>query len=404
MGGEVTAPVGSTAVRDAIERHQPLVSLHGHIHESGGTVRLGRTLAVNAGLRVRRGRAPRGAGDRRRRQGPALPGDHGLGTGRRGGSDDGDTGGAAAAGGGRRAVRVRGLHRPERRAQVQVRAPRPTSRTWPPGPSCTPSGALEGMGKLGPNEDECVSIPDLDSLTVLPWDTPLRPGRRPTCSSTASPTATTPAGSCAARWRPAAAMGYLPRMGVEPEVYVLRQVRRAAGSRSSPPTSTTSRPGATTWRRPCWPTPFLGPDGRLPGRARLGRLLLRPRGRRRAVRVRLRLHRRPGHGRPHGGVPADGQARGPHAAAASPPSCPSRGRRLRVGRPLQPEPGRPGRRGQPVRRPRAASRARGRRAGRPRLQRARLPVHRRASWSTPGRSPPWSARRSTPTSGCCPEG
>ena len=49
MGGEVTAPVGSTAVRDAIERHQPLLSLHGHIHESGGAVRLGRTLAVNAG-------------------------------------------------------------------------------------------------------------------------------------------------------------------------------------------------------------------------------------------------------------------------------------------------------------------------------------------------------------------
>jgi Icc-related predicted phosphoesterase len=49
MGGEVTAPVGSTAVRDAIERHQPLLSLHGHIHESGGVVRLGRTLAVNAG-------------------------------------------------------------------------------------------------------------------------------------------------------------------------------------------------------------------------------------------------------------------------------------------------------------------------------------------------------------------
>jgi Icc-related predicted phosphoesterase len=49
MGGEVTASVGSTAVRDAIERHQPLLSLHGHIHESGGTARLGRTLAVNAG-------------------------------------------------------------------------------------------------------------------------------------------------------------------------------------------------------------------------------------------------------------------------------------------------------------------------------------------------------------------
>lgn len=31
-------------------------------------------------------------------------------------------------------------------------------------------GALEGMGDLGPNEDECVSIPDLGRLTVLPWD------------------------------------------------------------------------------------------------------------------------------------------------------------------------------------------------------------------------------------------
>ena len=31
-------------------------------------------------------------------------------------------------------------------------------------------GALEGMGELGPNEDECVSIPDLDEVTVLPWD------------------------------------------------------------------------------------------------------------------------------------------------------------------------------------------------------------------------------------------
>ena len=31
-------------------------------------------------------------------------------------------------------------------------------------------GALEGMGELGPNEDECVGIPDLGALTVLPWD------------------------------------------------------------------------------------------------------------------------------------------------------------------------------------------------------------------------------------------
>lgn len=31
-------------------------------------------------------------------------------------------------------------------------------------------GALEGMGPLGPNEDECAVIPDLDSLAILPWN------------------------------------------------------------------------------------------------------------------------------------------------------------------------------------------------------------------------------------------
>jgi uncharacterized protein len=49
MGAQLSGPAGSTAVRDALERHQPLVSLHGHIHEAGGVVRLGRTVAINAG-------------------------------------------------------------------------------------------------------------------------------------------------------------------------------------------------------------------------------------------------------------------------------------------------------------------------------------------------------------------
>jgi Icc-related predicted phosphoesterase len=49
MGAPLMAPVGSTAVRAAIEQHQPLLTLHGHIHESGGAVRIGRTLAINAG-------------------------------------------------------------------------------------------------------------------------------------------------------------------------------------------------------------------------------------------------------------------------------------------------------------------------------------------------------------------
>jgi len=42
-------PVGSTAVRSAIERHQPLLGLHGHIHESRGTFNIGRTLCINPG-------------------------------------------------------------------------------------------------------------------------------------------------------------------------------------------------------------------------------------------------------------------------------------------------------------------------------------------------------------------
>lgn len=41
--------VGSSAVREVIERHQPLVSLHGHIHESRGVVRIGRTTCINPG-------------------------------------------------------------------------------------------------------------------------------------------------------------------------------------------------------------------------------------------------------------------------------------------------------------------------------------------------------------------
>jgi uncharacterized protein len=48
-GGRAFRPVGSTAVREAIARYQPLLSLHGHIHESKGASRLGRTLAINPG-------------------------------------------------------------------------------------------------------------------------------------------------------------------------------------------------------------------------------------------------------------------------------------------------------------------------------------------------------------------
>jgi len=49
-GGEMLMiPVGSTAVRAAIEKYQPLLGLHGHIHESRGTAKIGRTLCLNPG-------------------------------------------------------------------------------------------------------------------------------------------------------------------------------------------------------------------------------------------------------------------------------------------------------------------------------------------------------------------
>jgi Icc-related predicted phosphoesterase len=49
-GGEpVLFGAGSQAVRDAIEHYQPLLSLHGHIHESRNVTKIGRTTAVNPG-------------------------------------------------------------------------------------------------------------------------------------------------------------------------------------------------------------------------------------------------------------------------------------------------------------------------------------------------------------------
>ena len=49
-GGDlVMASAGSSAVRESIERYQPLVGIHGHIHESRGTVKIGRTMCFNPG-------------------------------------------------------------------------------------------------------------------------------------------------------------------------------------------------------------------------------------------------------------------------------------------------------------------------------------------------------------------
>jgi Icc-related predicted phosphoesterase len=48
-GTMLVEPVGSKAVRTEIERHQPVLGLHGHIHESRGAARIGRTICINPG-------------------------------------------------------------------------------------------------------------------------------------------------------------------------------------------------------------------------------------------------------------------------------------------------------------------------------------------------------------------
>jgi uncharacterized protein len=53
--GHETRHVGSTAVREVIEEARPLLSLHGHIHESRGAVRLGKTLSINPGSSYEQG-------------------------------------------------------------------------------------------------------------------------------------------------------------------------------------------------------------------------------------------------------------------------------------------------------------------------------------------------------------
>jgi len=48
-GSENIIPVGSLAVREMIEKYQPLAALHGHIHECRGAVEIGKTVCLNPG-------------------------------------------------------------------------------------------------------------------------------------------------------------------------------------------------------------------------------------------------------------------------------------------------------------------------------------------------------------------
>ncbi len=83
-------------------------------------------------------------------------------------------------------------------------------------------GALEAMGELGPNEDECAGIPDLARTVVLPWDG--RYALAPTDLLFKSKPYERCSRQVLKRQVAAAADdGFICNMGIEPEVYVLKK-------------------------------------------------------------------------------------------------------------------------------------------------------------------------------------
>lgn len=95
-------------------------------------------------------------------------------------------------------------------------------KQWAEGSELYTVGALEGMGPLGPNEDECVSIPDLNAVTQLPWEP--RYAVAPADLWFHEKPYTHDSRQILKRQvERASAMGFVVNVGIEPEVYVLRE-------------------------------------------------------------------------------------------------------------------------------------------------------------------------------------
>jgi glutamine synthetase len=83
-------------------------------------------------------------------------------------------------------------------------------------------GALDGMGDLGPNDDECEGHPDLAALTVLPWDE--RYAIAPAdLLFHGEPYSHDSRRVLKRQLAAAAELGLSLNLGIEPEVYVLRK-------------------------------------------------------------------------------------------------------------------------------------------------------------------------------------
>ena len=83
-------------------------------------------------------------------------------------------------------------------------------------------GAVEGLGLAGPQEDECATVPDLDSTVILPWDK-ARAWFNSDLYYHGEPYAGDPRGILRRVMARAKDMGFTFNLGVEPEFYILKQ-------------------------------------------------------------------------------------------------------------------------------------------------------------------------------------
>ncbi|MSO38686.1 MAG: hypothetical protein EXQ69_10660 [Acidimicrobiia bacterium] len=83
-------------------------------------------------------------------------------------------------------------------------------------------GALQGMGDLGPHENECMAIPDLSRVVVLPWDKRFAVAPADLYLN-GEPYSHDPRRVLRDVTAKAKKMGFKANVGIEPELYVMRQ-------------------------------------------------------------------------------------------------------------------------------------------------------------------------------------
>ena len=83
-------------------------------------------------------------------------------------------------------------------------------------------GAVEGLGLVGPQEDECAAVPDLDTLTILPWDRS-RAWFHSDLYYHGKPYRGDPRVLLRRARKRALDMGFRFNLGIEPELFVLRE-------------------------------------------------------------------------------------------------------------------------------------------------------------------------------------